>query len=142
MSVGVDRLRGYREALLGIGDLASAARVASGDFTEISGQRATERLLAEHPDLDAIFAASDLMALGALRALREAGRRVPEDVAVVGFDDAAMAAYSDPPLTTVRQQVELMGQEMVRLLLARIAAPAGAPREIILPTELVVRASA
>ncbi|WP_407661296.1 LacI family DNA-binding transcriptional regulator [Frankia nepalensis] len=142
MSVGVDRLRGYREAVREAGDQASAGRVAVGDFTEESGRRATTQLLADHPDLDAVFAASDLMALGALRALREAGRRVPEDVAVVGFDDAALAAYADPPLTTIRQPVELMGQEMVRLLLARIADPYADPTEVVLPTELVVRASA
>ncbi|WP_238434503.1 MULTISPECIES: LacI family DNA-binding transcriptional regulator [unclassified Frankia] len=142
MSVGVDRLRGYTEAVRAAGGDAAAGWVVVGDFTEASGQAATERLLAEHPDLDAVFAASDLMALGALRALRAAGRRVPDDVAVVGFDDAALAAYADPPLTTVRQQVELMGQEMVQLLLARIADPDGEPRELILPTELVIRASA
>ncbi|WP_084010745.1 LacI family DNA-binding transcriptional regulator [Pseudofrankia sp. DC12] len=141
MSVGVDRLRGYTEAVRDAGG-DTAGWVVVGDFTEASGQAATARLLAEHPDLDAVFAASDLMALGALRALRAAGRRVPDDVAVVGFDDAALAAYADPPLTTVRQQVELMGQEMVRLLLARIADPDGDPSEIILPTELVIRASA
>lgn len=142
MSVGVDRLRGYTEAVRAAGDEASAGRVVVADFTEAGGEAAAARLIAEHPDTDALFAASDLMALGALRALRAAGRRVPEDVAVVGFDDAVLATYADPPLTTVRQQVEQMGQEMVRLLLARIAVPDGDPREIVLPTELVIRASA
>jgi DNA-binding LacI/PurR family transcriptional regulator len=142
LSVGVDRLRGYTEAVLAAGDEASAARVAPGDLTEFGGQRATARLLADYPDLDAVFVASDLMALGALRALRAAGRRVPDDVAVIGFDDAALAAYADPPLTTVRQQAELTGERMVRLLLDRIADPHGGRREVILPTELVVRASA
>jgi DNA-binding LacI/PurR family transcriptional regulator len=132
MSVGVDRLRGYTEAVRAAGDDASAGRVVVADFTEAGGEAAAARLIA----------ASDLMALGALRALRAAGRRVPEDVAVVGFDDAVLATYADPPLTTVRQQVEQMGQEMVRLLLARIAVPDGDPREIVLPTELVIRASA
>ncbi|MDT3439799.1 LacI family DNA-binding transcriptional regulator [Pseudofrankia sp. BMG5.37] len=142
MSVGIDRLRGFTEAVRQAGDEVSAGRVAVGDFTEESGQRAAARLLADHPDIDALFAASDLMAMGALRTLREAGRRVPDDVAVVGFDDAAFAAYADPPLTTVRQPVELMGQEMVRLLLARITDPFTEPTEIILPTSLVTRDSA
>ena len=142
MSVGIDRLRGYTEAVRQVADELSAARVAVGDFTEESGERAAARLLADHPDIDGLFAASDLMAMGALRALRAAGRRVPDDVAVVGFDDAVFAAYADPPLTTVRQPVELMGQEMVRLLLARIADPWTDPAEVILPTALVTRASA
>ena len=142
MSVGIDRLHGYAEAVREAGDEASAKRVVVGDFTEASGQRAAAELLADHPDLDAMFVASDLMAMGALRALRAAGRRVPEDVAVVGFDDAAFAAYADPPLTTVRQPVELMGQEMVRLLLARVADPYAQPTEVILPTDLVTRDSA
>ncbi|OHV35641.1 LacI family transcriptional regulator [Pseudofrankia sp. EUN1h] len=142
MSVGIDRLRGYTEAVRQAGDELSAGRVAVGDFTEESGRRAAARLLADHPDIDALFAASDLMAMGALRTLREAGRRVPDDIAVVGFDDAAFAAYADPPLTTVRQPVELMGQEMVRLLLERVTDPFAEPTEVILPTALVTRDSA
>jgi DNA-binding LacI/PurR family transcriptional regulator len=89
-----------------------------------------------------VFVASDLMGIGALRALHELGRRGPEDVAVVGFDDAPLASYADPPLTTIRQPVELLGQEMVRLLLHRLSDPDGEPESLILPTELVVRASA
>lgn len=98
-------------------------------------------LLEDDPDLDAVFVASDPMAMGALRALHQSGRRVPEDVAVVGFDDIGYAKYTEPPLTTVRQPIEGLGQQMVRLLLHRftgetITAP------IILPTELVRRDSA
>ena len=142
MSVGLDRLQGYVEAVRQAGLADAAERVGYGDFTQASGQREVERLLARYPEIDAIFAASDLMAIGALMACREAGRRVPEDVAVVGFDDAAVAAIADPPLTTVRQPVERFGQEMVKLLLRRIADPQGGPEEIILPTEIVRRASA
>ncbi|MEX5634797.1 LacI family DNA-binding transcriptional regulator [Parafrankia sp. FMc2] len=142
MSVGVDRLRGYTEAVLEAGLPDAATRIAAGDFTEAGGRAAAARLLAEHPALDALFAASDLMALGALRALRAAGRRVPEEVAVIGFDDAAPAAYTDPPLTTIRQPVERLGQEMVRLLLRRIGDGPGEPVAVVLPTELVVRSSA
>jgi DNA-binding LacI/PurR family transcriptional regulator len=142
MAPGVDRLRGYREALWALGADADARRVAYGDFTEASGRAAAELLLAEEPELDAVFAASDLMAIGALHALRAAGRRVPDDVAVVGFDDAPIAAYTDPPLTTVRQRVEQLGLEAVRLLLRRLEEPAGEPEAIVLETDMVVRASA
>jgi DNA-binding LacI/PurR family transcriptional regulator len=121
---------------------AAADRIAYGDFTEAAGYRGMKLLLDQTPEIDGVFVASDLMGMGALRALREIGRRVPGDVAVVGFDDAPLAQYADPALTTVRQPVELLGQEMVRLLLYRLADPHGEPKTVILPTELVVRASA
>ena len=125
--------------------------VAQGDFTPEGGARAMAELLERCPDLDAVFAASDVMASGALRVLRTAGRRVPEDVAVDGFDDiVSVAEWTDPPLTTIRQDIEEMGRMMARLLRRRIAAasapasaedsPALAP--IVTPTQLVVRASA
>lgn len=142
MSPGVDRLRGYVDATRAGGLEDAAVRVAYGDFTEEAGYREMKQLLAQTPQIDGVFVASDLMGIGALRALHELGRRVPEDVAVVGFDDAPLASYADPPLTTIRQPVELLGQEMVRLLLHRLSDPDGDPESIILPTELVVRASA
>jgi len=137
MTAGQDRLAGYREAL----DAAGApARAAHGDFTERSGFEAAQRLLAEDPNLDAMFGASDLMARGALRALREAGRRVPDDVAVVGFDDLGVAEAADPPLSSVRQPIEQVAHDLVRLLLARID---GADvQSLTLPTTLTLRASA
>jgi DNA-binding LacI/PurR family transcriptional regulator len=95
------------------------------------------RLLERRPQLDAVFAASDLMAVGALRTLTEAGRQVPDDIAIVGYDDDPIAASATPPLTTVRQPIEEMGREMARLLLA----PVDAPRRVILTTELEVRRS-
>jgi DNA-binding LacI/PurR family transcriptional regulator len=135
MTAAQDRLDGYRTAM------AAAGRepiVAMGDFTRESGTTAMRRLLAEHPDVDAVFAASDLMALGALGALRAAGCGVPDDVAVAGFDDIGLATFSDPPLTTVRQPVAEVAACIVRLLLG--ADPPAAP--VVLPTELVVRESA
>ncbi|PZF97992.1 LacI family DNA-binding transcriptional regulator [Micromonospora deserti] len=138
MVAGIERLTGYRETVAAAG---LAERVAAGDFTRESGAAAMRRLLAEHPDLDAVFAASDLMAHAALRALREAGRRVPEDVAVVGFDDIETAAYTEPPLTTVRQPIQEIGREMTRQLL-RLAAGEPVEPAVILPTELIVRESA
>ncbi|MFD8261761.1 LacI family DNA-binding transcriptional regulator [Streptomyces griseoluteus] len=130
----VDRLDGYRDVM---GD-ADPELVVESDFTPGGGEHAMRELLARRPDVDAVFAANDLTALGALRVLRAHGRRVPEDVAVIGFDDMApVAEQTDPPLTTVRQDIEEMGRIMARLLLG--GGPAGG---VILPTTLVRRASA
>ncbi|MGH1564099.1 LacI family DNA-binding transcriptional regulator [Mumia sp. DW29H23] len=142
MQAGRDRLQGYREALAAAGVAYDPGLVRTGDFTELGGWQEMRRLLAERPDLDAAFVASDPMALGALRALREAGRPVPESVAVVGFDDSPMAAVSDPPLTTVNQPVERLGSEMAEMLLAYLADPdAPEARSVVLPTSLVLRGS-
>lgn len=132
---GIDRLAGYRRALRGRRPI-----VETGDFTLASGAAAMRRLLAAEPDLDAVFAASDLMAHGALTALREAGRRVPDDVAVVGFDDIALAQHTDPPLTTIRQPIVEIGKRMATQLLRLVAGEEIEPTTV-LPTELVVRRS-
>ncbi|MGH6655704.1 MAG: LacI family DNA-binding transcriptional regulator [Actinocrinis sp.] len=137
MTAGQDRLAGYREALAAA---RLPARAAHGDFTERSGFEAARRLLEGDTRLDAVFAASDLMALGALRALREAGRRVPHEVAVVGFDDLGVAESADPPLSSVRQPVEHVARELVRMLLARVDG--AAVQSLTLPTTLTLRASA
>ena len=142
MGVGQDRLDGYRDGLRAVGLAGGDDLVEAGDFTEEGGAAAMGRLL-ERPGrpVDAVFAASDLMAAGALRTLRAAGRRVPDDVAVVGFEDSAVARYAQPPLTTVRQPIEEMGRQAARLLLAKVAGEA-AGMHLILDVELVVRASA
>ncbi len=114
--------------------------VGYADFRETGGAEAMRTLLARHPDLDGVFVASDLMAVGALTALREAGRRVPDDVAVVGFEDAAFARHADPALTTIHQPVEEMGREMARLLADMIHG--GEPLHLVLDTHLVRRGSA
>jgi DNA-binding LacI/PurR family transcriptional regulator len=141
MSPGADRLEGWRQALAETGRPAASSLMAEGDFTRVGGAIATRELLGRHAEIDGIFAASDLMATGALDALRSAGRRVPDDVAVVGFDDSDLARDSDPPLTTVRQPIEVMGGKMGRLLLDQVDGGAS-PQGIILETELVVRRSA
>ncbi|HET7728274.1 MAG TPA: LacI family DNA-binding transcriptional regulator [Candidatus Limnocylindrales bacterium] len=141
MSAGVDRLAGYRDALAAAGIATEPALVASGDFTQPGGSEAMRRLLAARPDLDAVFAASDLMAAGAIQVLRAAGRRIPDDVAVVGYDDSPIATSIEPPLTSVRQPIEEMGREMVRLLLDRASQPESIARKVILATELVIRRS-
>ncbi|MCG5437959.1 LacI family DNA-binding transcriptional regulator [Micromonospora foliorum] len=138
MVAGIERLSGYRST---VADAGLPELVAIGDFTRESGSAAMRRLLTEHPDLDGVFAASDLMAHAALRTLREAGRRVPEDVAVVGFDDIETAAYTEPPLTTVRQPIVELGRRMTRQLL-RLAAGETIEQAVMLPTELIRRASA
>ncbi|WP_344750534.1 LacI family DNA-binding transcriptional regulator, partial [Micromonospora olivasterospora] len=117
---GLARLTGYREAVEATGVGLDPNLIAYGDFSEESGAACMRHLLETSPDLDAVFVASDLMAFGALRTLRGAGRRVPEDVAVVGFDDAPVARQAEPPLTTVFQPIEEMGRQMVQLLVARI----------------------
>ena len=137
---GADRLIGWRKALLDAGRRPVRGLAAAGGFTRGGGTAAAAALLARRPDVDGIFAASDLMAIGALDALRRAGRRVPEDVAVVGFDDSGLAESADPPLTTVRQPIDDIGWHMADLLLARLDRGA-APSHVVLPTELVVRSS-
>jgi DNA-binding LacI/PurR family transcriptional regulator len=135
MTAAQDRLAGYHSALAGSDHRPI---VAMGEFTRESGANAMRQLLAEDPEIDAVFAASDLMAIGALGALRSAGRRVPEDVAVAGFDDIELARFSEPPLTTVRQPVAEVAACIVQMLLS--PEPPTAP--LILPTELVTRESA
>ncbi|MEU5561617.1 LacI family DNA-binding transcriptional regulator [Micromonospora musae] len=142
MGAGLARLTGYTEAVTAALGGVDADLVAYGDFSEESGAACMRRLLEVRPDLDAVFVASDLMAFGALRALREAGRRVPDDVAVVGFDDAPIARQADPPLTTVFQPVEEMGRQMAQLLVSRIRGDEISTPAILLDTELVERASA
>ncbi|MGD1221651.1 MULTISPECIES: LacI family DNA-binding transcriptional regulator [Streptomyces] len=136
---GVERLAGYREVLSQAGIEADDRLVVSGDYSRASGEAAAERLLEQVPDVDAVFVASDLMAQGVLTALHRAGRRVPEDVAVGGFDDSPAATASSPALTTIRQPWDRISAEMVRVLLAEIGGED--PAAVILPTELVRRES-
>ena len=131
------RLVGFREEM---GDDFDPALVEEGDYSLESGTTAMSRILEGTRDFDAVFAASDLMAAGAITALRRAGLRVPEDVAVAGFDDSGLAATHEPPLTTMRQPWDQISAQMVSLLLDVIDG--GERRAITLPTTLVVRESA
>lgn len=133
---GVTRLEGYRAEL---GEDLDEALVRHGDYGRASGEAAMRDLLAAEPDVDAVFAANDRMAAGALDALAAAGRRVPEDVAVGGFDDSSIAESTTPALTTMRQPFDRISSEMVRLLLQLIDGQK--PAAITLPTELVRRAT-
>ena len=134
-----ERLDGYRLAMEAAGLDAAPELVAEGAFDAPSGHAAMAQLLARTA-FDAAFVASDVVALGAIGALREAGRRVPDDVSIVGFDDIPLAAYFDPPLTTVRLPAFELGQAAGRALLERIANARSRTRTL-LPTELIVRAS-
>lgn len=144
MYVAQCRLDGYREAVQAAGQEVDPGLIAAADFTEEGGRRAMRDLLDRRPGLDAVFAASDVMAAGARQVLREKGRRVPEDVALVGFEDSAVARHMEPPLTSVRQTTEEMGRAMVRVLLEEIESQGERTSkrpQLVLPTELVRRGS-
>ncbi|HKZ69106.1 MAG TPA: substrate-binding domain-containing protein, partial [Anaerolineales bacterium] len=136
---GADRLQGYYDAFRARNLTVDSDLVVEGDFSESGGYAAMQRLLLRQ--LDAVFVASDTMAIGALRALREAGKQVPDDIAVVSFDDMPFAARADPPLTTVRQPIIRMGAMAAETLIDIIESSDTNPRRILVPTELVMRAS-
>lgn len=136
MPASIDRLDGFRAALREAGH--PPPPIAYGDFTRESGEAGGRELLRRLPEVDGVFAANDLMAAGVLRVLREAGRRVPDDVAVIGFDDVELCLHTDPPLTTIHQPIAQQARTMVEMVLARLE---GRPVEpsVILPTHLVER---
>jgi LacI family transcriptional regulator len=138
-TVGIDRKEGYKKALLERGRVIDASLIKEGDFTEAGGYYAMQQLLSAKPD--AIFAASDIMAIGAMRAVRDAGLCVPDDIAFVGFDDLPLAPLSDVQLTTIRQPVVPFGVKAVEVLIDLIENGPVPPRHIIMDTELVIRAS-
>ncbi|HET6531300.1 MAG TPA: LacI family DNA-binding transcriptional regulator [Actinoplanes sp.] len=135
-----DRVSGFRRSMARRGH--GWVPLVSGNFTQESGYAAMQKLLGEQPAVDAVFVANDLMAVGALTALREAGRRVPDDVAVVGFDDSSAALAAAPPLTTIRHPLEDMAAEAARLLLSRVEDRTMRPSSVIYEPTLVIRASA
>lgn len=135
MAPGVARLEGYRSVV-------EDELVEYGDFSEASGAEAMRRLLERDPGLDAVFAASDPMAFGALRVLKENDRRIPDDVAVIGFDGSPAGKHSEPPLTSVHQPAEAMGREMTRLLLAQLSGEPLPDSPTIVETQLELRGSA
>ena len=139
--VTAHRLEGYRKALDEAGVPFDPALVESGNWDADGAYEATRRLLDRAPDATALFAQSDVMALGVLSALREKGLTVPDDCAVVGCDDVPLAAHAAPPLTTVHVPFYETGETAVRLLLDTIAGEVGEPRRVLLPVRLVVRES-
>jgi DNA-binding LacI/PurR family transcriptional regulator len=134
------RYRGYREALTGAGLVVEPDLVAYGDYSDRSGALAMEQILRKGRPFDAVFVNSDLMAIAAMGVLKARGLRVPEDVAVVGYDDLSISGYAAPPLTTVSQNVPLAGRYLARDLVAYIEN--GVVTETVVPVDLVVRGSA
>jgi len=136
-----DRCQGFEDVLRSYGIPVDQRLVVEADLTELGGMVAMQRLLEEKPE--AVFVQSDTMAIGALKAIRAAGLRVPQDIALVGFDDIPLASLVEPPLTTIRQPIQLLGHMAVELLLDVLENPGNknAHRQLQLPTELVVRAS-
>ena len=141
MPGAVARRSGYLDALAEAGLSARPELEEEGDFTREGGFQAMQKLLSRCPEIDAVFAASDLMAAGAIEALCTAGRKVPTEVAIVGFDDSAVATTTHPPLSSVRQPVETMGRELVNVLLQAVDARDHVLRRVVLATELVTRQS-
>lgn len=146
MTAAIDRRNGFLSTLRSMGIELPTVYIQEGDWSETSGTQAMERLLMVDPPPDAVFVASDSMAIGALKAIRAAGLKTPDDVALVGFDDIPLAAAVEPPLTTVHQPIDQLGflaaSTLIDLLemAADMMSDNGAQR-IVLPTELVVRAS-
>ena len=135
-----DRYRGYEAALREAGKAVDPALVAYGDFTDTGATAAIRTLLERAGDLDAVFVNSDLMAIAAMDEFRTQGRRVPDDVAIVGYDDISIARHSDPPLTTIRQNGPLAGRLLAENLVEHLQT--GAVTNVSIPAELVIRKSA
>lgn len=140
MTNGSDRLQGFREAMWNAA--LRSDLVEHGNLDRDSGELAMARLLNRTDDIDAVFAATDAMAAGAMWAMQILGRRVPDDVAIIGFDDSPLAAATQPPLSSVRRPIEAMGAEMARLVVGMAeAGNHSAPQHLILDPALTVRES-
>ncbi|MCB0164615.1 MAG: LacI family DNA-binding transcriptional regulator [Anaerolineae bacterium] len=137
--VGLDRFQGYLNALASRQIPVDESLMVESDFSEAGGYQAMQQLLPHQPN--AVFIASDTMALGALRALREVGLSVPEDIAIIGFDDLPFAATADPPLTTVRQPIRRLGAQAVEMLINLLQNGLAPPQHFTAPTELIIRQS-
>ncbi|HMX76296.1 MAG TPA: substrate-binding domain-containing protein, partial [Anaerolineales bacterium] len=136
-----DRAEGYRRALQEAGIAYDESKVLEGDWSASSGQRALLTFVENGPVPSAVFAQNDRMAMGVLRAARDVNLKVPSQLAVIGVDDMPLSSYFDPPLTTMRQDMPLIGQEATRMLLDIINKKEPAVRELKLPAQLVVRQS-
>ena len=134
------RFKGYQNALQAAGRSVDPNMLAYGDYTHASGMAAMQRLMEQSPDLDAVFVNSDLMAIGAINVIQNSGKRVPEDIAVVGYDDLSIAIYNNLPLTTIRQNIPLIGKLLAQNLIQYIQT--GVVTNVTTPVELVIRKSA
>ncbi|MCG0276475.1 MAG: LacI family transcriptional regulator [Thermosediminibacteraceae bacterium] len=138
-AVSFERLEGYRKALEHNGIRYDDRYVVYGDYTQQSGAEAFKKLILEVPGITAVFCASDLMAVGALKAAYEIGKKVPEDISIMGFDDIELSTIITPNLTTIRQEKYKMGYKAAELLLSIIKG--GKPRHEVIPHKLVIRQS-
>ncbi|MGM0753844.1 MAG: LacI family DNA-binding transcriptional regulator [Bacillota bacterium] len=138
--VSQQRLEGYNNALQGAQLELNSSYIVNGEFTEESGKKAAAALLTSHPEMTALFCASDLMAIGAMSAAKQLNIRVPEDLSIVGYDDILLASYVSPKLTTVRQNKFQLGYEGARLLLDLLTNQSG-PHRMVLETRLIRRES-
>jgi DNA-binding LacI/PurR family transcriptional regulator len=134
------RLSGYQTALQKAKMSVDPTLIEYGDFSNTSGAEAIKRLIKKAPDMDAVFVNSDLMAIAAMDAIRAEGRSVPEDVAVVGYDDLSIAEHSNPPLTTIRQNIPLAGKLLAQNLIQYLQT--GLATNVSIPVELILRKSA
>ena len=136
-----DRSRGYCLAMHEAGIAPVPGLIAGGDWTHASGYAAMKQILAAGQPCSALFSHHDRMAIGAIAAIRQSGLRVPQDVSVIGYDDVPEAAFADPPLTTIRQPSYEVGRMAAHLLIQRVENPRLGPTQVLLDTELVLRAS-
>jgi DNA-binding LacI/PurR family transcriptional regulator len=134
------RFKGYETALLEAGRTVDEKLLAYGDYYLESGKEAMKQLLEQTPELDAVFANSDLMTIGAINVIQESGKCVPEDIAIIGYDDLSIATYNNLPLTTIRQNIPLAGKLLAQNLIQFIKS--GAVTNVTMPVELVIRKSA
>lgn len=141
LSSAEDRHRAYLDTVAQYGLARDRALVVPGDFSMNRGYQAMRKLLTLKKRPTAVFAANDLSAFGAINAIRETDLRVPDDISVIGFDDLPAAAQFYPPLTTIRQPIQQIGRSAVNSLLAMMAGIDPASHQVVLPTELVVRAT-
>lgn len=140
-SLGTDRLRGYHAAMLEAGLTPEAGWVVEGDFSIEAGNKAMRRLLDLPSRPDAVFCANDEMAIGAQQAIQEKGLKIPDDIAIVGFDDLRFGAFASPPLTTIRQPTSELGETAMRMLDAMLHNKPLAVQSVVLAHQLVVRNS-
>lgn len=140
-NISQSRFRGYVEALGSRNIIVDTTLTGGGGFTQKGAQRAILEIISQHPDLSAVFAVSDLMAIGVIEAMRSIGKEIPRDIAVVGYDDIEAASFVRPQLTTVRQDGSEMGRRAVKEMMGLLTNPNTAPSKVLFPVELVVRES-
>ena len=134
-----ERLAGYREALQKNDINIDDSIIKFGDFTEASGYMCSKELLKQQNEVTALFCSNDEMAFGAIQAVKDLGLKIPDDISIIGFDDVPKAAYSFPPLTTVKQPLQAMGEKAAELVIQQIRASSFEKEDLFLDTQLIIR---